>query len=164
MNFISQSSLLVASAMTAAGCQDAKPVTELARAAHRGDVRAVRQLATTNATADAATIALHWAARGGHADGPHYCTGDSDLHLRVVDALIDAGARVNEPERHAGGSARSAGWTPLHTAVHHKQWAIARLLIEHGADPSAPSDRGVTPLQMASLIHAETELEKKGTR
>ena len=162
MNFKLQSALLSA-AVVCAGCFSTTPDTDLARAAHRGDLHTVRELLTPAVTADVATAALHWAARGGHAAGPHHCEGQSDLHLRVVDALIDAGADVHARDRRPAGFGRASGWTPLHTAVHHRQWAIARLLIEHGADPLRRSDQDVTPTQMATWIHAEKELQQKGT-
>jgi ankyrin repeat protein len=163
MNFTLQSALLILT-MTMTACVYVEPATDLARAAHRGDVHTVRLLLTGAATAPAATVALHWAARGGHPAGPHRCAGESELHELVVDALIDAGADVNAPDGRPDGVGRSSGWTPLHTAVHHKQWAIARLLIEHGADPSRKSDQGITPTQMAAQGHVDIARFTKGDR
>src|SRR5262245_6368287 len=163
MNFILQSSLLFSLAVSAA-CFYAQPASELAQAAHRGDIGAVRAMLANPVTAPGATVALHWAARGGHPAGPHRCRGESDVYVRIVDALIDAGANVNAPDGRPDGPGRSSGWTPLHTAVHHQQWAIARLLLEHGAGPLRPSDQGVEPPQMAAWGHGETKLLKNGGR
>jgi ankyrin repeat protein len=157
MRFIVQSPLLF-SICALAGCVDLQPATDLARAAHRGDVRTVRLLLTGAITAPMATVALHWAARGGHPAGPHHCNGESDVYVLIVDALIDAGANVNARDGRPDGIGRSSGWTPLHVAVHHKQWALARLLLEHGADAELRSDEGVTPTLMAAWAHAEGEL------
>ena len=163
MNFISQSSLLAAAVITGS-CAYAEPATDLAQAAHHGDLGTLRHLLqAAGPSRRAATIALDWAARGGHPAGPHQCRGESEVHLSVADALIDAGADVNAPDGRPSGLGRASGWTPLHTAVHHKQWAIARLLIEHGANPHQRSDQGVTPMEMASWAHADAELLKKGT-
>src|SRR5690242_18284238 len=41
------------------------------------------------------------------------------------------------------------GWTPLHVAVAEQQEKIVRLLVEAGADLSAPTEQGRTPLHVA---------------
>jgi uncharacterized protein len=69
--------------------------------------------------------ALHFAARQGA--------------MRTVQALVDAGANVNEA---------SAGdhTTPLVMATINGQFDIAKYLLEHGANPNMDSDAGMTPL------------------
>jgi ankyrin repeat protein len=56
-------------------------------------------------------------------------------------------------ERHGDG-----GWTPLHVAVAEDQDKIVRLLVEAGADLSAPTEHGRTPLHVA-LEHAPELVE-----
>jgi len=69
--------------------------------------------------------ALHFAARQGA--------------MRTVQALVDAGANVNEP---------SAGdhTTPLVMATINGQFDIAQYLLDHGANPNMDTDAGMTPL------------------
>jgi ankyrin repeat protein len=69
--------------------------------------------------------ALHFAARQGA--------------MRTVQALVDAGANVNEP---------SAGdhTTPLVMATINGQFDIAKYLLDHGASPALDTDAGMTPL------------------
>jgi ankyrin repeat protein len=43
----------------------------------------------------------------------------------------------------------SGGWTPLHVAVATGQADVVRLLVEAGADPSARTEHGRTPLHVA---------------
>ncbi|MGH9731018.1 MAG: ankyrin repeat domain-containing protein, partial [Candidatus Acidiferrales bacterium] len=42
-----------------------------------------------------------------------------------------------------------AGHSPLHEAAAGGKLEIARLLLDHGADPNARTDDGQTPLSMA---------------
>ena len=49
-----------------------------------------------------------------------------ELAASFVDALLDAGVDLNEPN--------DRGWTPLHQAAYSNQCAIAEMLIERGAD------------------------------
>jgi ankyrin repeat protein len=64
--------------------------------------------------------------------------------LRPVQELLDRGA---DPNAWATGSLRVQ---PLHSAVSAGHEAVARLLVEHGADPDQPQDGGYTPLHAAA--------------
>jgi ankyrin repeat protein len=146
---------LIASALISGACHYVHPATPLDRAAHRGDLLSLRALLRPPPAARVAAAALHWAARGGHPAGPHRCRGQSRPHVLVVEALLDAGADVNAPDGRPEGLGRASGWTPLHVAVHHGQWTIARLLLDRGADPQRASDQWITPRQMAAWSQAE---------
>lgn len=61
-------------------------------------------------------------------------------HADTVDALLEAGARVNLHSREA------MRVTPLHSAVAANRIDIGRKLIERGADVNAVSSGGHTPL------------------
>jgi hemoglobin len=61
---------------------------------------------------------------------------------RIVQALIQAGARVNE----ASGVTRA---TPLHMAARRGHLAIARVLLEAGAETDVRDGKGDTPFQRA---------------
>jgi ankyrin repeat protein len=161
MYFTIQSPLLIG-VITRPACAYTEPATDLARAAHRGDLRAVRHMLTPELSLHAATLALDWAARGGHPAGPHECRGESELHRHIVEALIDAGANVNGKDERPHGRLGPSGWTALHTAIHHRPWAIARVLIEHGADPYQPSHQGVTPAQMAAWGEVDIARLRRG--
>ena len=47
------------------------------------------------------------------------------------------------------------GTTPLHAAAHANQAAIAKLLIEHGADVNAKDLNGKTPMHHTSFHKAK---------
>jgi ankyrin repeat protein len=65
-----------------------------------------------------------------------------DVGLALVDAVLGAGADVNE--------ANDRGATPLHQAGYSNQCAIADLLLRRGADPEAEAHgSGGTPLIFA---------------
>jgi hypothetical protein len=59
-----------------------------------------------------------------------------------VKKLLAAGAEVNHRDED--------GWTPLHTAVEAGAKDVVRLLLAHGADPTAETDDAVTPLSLAA--------------
>ena len=60
-----------------------------------------------------------------------------------VQALITAGARVDEPNE--------AGETPLITAVHRRDTQMMRVLLQAGADPDRSDNSGRTAREYATL-------------
>jgi ankyrin repeat protein len=65
-----------------------------------------------------------------------------------VDALIKAGARVDEPN--------GAGETPLISAVHRRDTQMMRVLLEAGADPDRSDNSGRTAREYAQLEGANS--------
>jgi ankyrin repeat protein len=61
--------------------------------------------------------------------------------LESARALLAAGANPNVHQK--------GGYTPLHTAAHNNDVALAELLLEHGADRARKDDTGQTALDMA---------------
>jgi ankyrin repeat protein len=161
---ISRLSLAVAAALGASSCAVyfEEPGTPLAEAAHRGDISAMRSLvaagADPNAYDAAGYTALHWAARGGHPLGPHRCKGESASRADVVNALIDLGADPNAVDRRGSIPGGSSGWTPLHIAMHHEQFATAARLLERGANPNIRSQQGTSVMAMAADEGAPKDL------
>jgi ankyrin repeat protein len=62
--------------------------------------------------------------------------------LESVDALLDAGADVNQPSE-------GDKTTPLLIATINGRFDLAKVLLGRGADPKAASENGVTPLYAA---------------
>ena len=139
-----------------------QPGTPLAQAAHRGDLAAIQALLAGGAdpnTFDAGgQTALHWAARGGHPIGPHACRGEAPNRLEIVAALIAGGGDLNLADRRGAIPGGSSGWTPLHVALHHEQFATAAGLLERGADPNILSHQGRSVMAMAAEEGAPVEL------
>ena len=135
---------------------------DLADAAHRGDVAAIHALLAAGADPNAfdagGQTALHWAARGGHPIGPHDCRGEAPGRPDIVAALIESGAAINLTDRRGAIPGGSSGWTPLHVALHHEQFATATRMLERGADPNIRSDQGRTVMAIASEEGAPVEL------
>jgi ankyrin len=71
-------------------------------------------------------------------------------HRDLVETLVARGADVNK-----GGA---AGLPPLAAAVQMEHPALARLLLEKGADPRADAGNGKTVLQLAQESPAGTEM------
>jgi ankyrin repeat protein len=163
MNFVLRSSLFVLS-IVAIGCAGFfdEPKTPLQRAAFAGDVAAVKALvaggAAVNARDALGNTALAWAARGGHPVGPHRCRGEAADRADTIAALLALGADPNLPDTRPRGFWRASGWTPLFVALHHEQFALARVLLEHGADPNIRSDQGLSVMEMAAGEGAPREL------
>lgn len=67
-------------------------------------------------------------------------------HLDIVALLLDRGADPNIPAKN------EYQVTPLHSACSIREYAISKLLIEHGADVNARQMRGVTALHSAAHI------------
>jgi len=65
-----------------------------------------------------------------------------------VDALIKAGARVDEPNE--------AGETPLITAVHRRDTQMMRVLLQAGADPDRSDNSGRSAREYAMLEGANS--------
>jgi len=118
--------------LAAALCAAAAP-SDVADAAMKRDVSAMRTLlqqkADVNMPQPDGSTALHWAT---HFDD-----------VSMVQILIGAGANVKAANRF--------GVTPLSLACQNGNSAIARKLLQAGADPNAAlSDLGETPLMMAA--------------
>lgn len=70
------------------------------------------------------------------------CVADCHLYVgeaAIVQELLAAKANIQ--------AVRSGGFTPLHTA---QTSAVARLLLDSGADPTVKADNGNTPMQQAA--------------
>ena len=153
---ISRLGLAVATALGASNCAIffEEPGSALADAAHRGDLAAMRDLVAAGADPNAydatGNTPLHWAARGGHPIGPHRCTGEDATRADVVSVLIDLGADPNAIDHRQSIPGGSSGWTPLHIALHHEQFATAAKLLERGADPNIRTQQGHSSLSMAA--------------
>jgi ankyrin repeat protein len=123
-----------------AACREGPP-TPLTRAAATGDTRQVEALLAQGANPDeidgAGGTALMAAAREGHVDA-----------MRI---LIKGGADVNRRDR------RFTRWTPLVHAIHKRQDAAARLLLDSGAEVDASMHGGATPLIFAAA-YGETAI------
>lgn len=150
--------------MTISGCAFfwEEPGTPLARAAHAGDIGAIRSLIAAGANPNehdaTGQTALHWAARGGHRLGPHNCRGEGVTRPDVIAALIDGGADLNLTDRRGAIPGGSSGWTPLHVALHHEQFVTAGRMLERGANPNIRSHQGTTVMAMAAEEGAPPEL------
>jgi ankyrin repeat protein len=65
-------------------------------------------------------------------------------HQTVVELLLRVGAEVDSPSKN------SMRVRPLHSAIANRRTAIARLLIEHGADVNSTQADDFTPLHEAA--------------
>jgi hypothetical protein len=123
-------------ALFAVGACTQRPETPLTQAAVRNDVAALRQLLDNGHKADEggdSWTALIWASRSGSID--------------AVTLLLDAGADVNRP----GPTGDDWDATPLQHAILERQPAVARLLLDRGADPNrSAGPRSVMPVLLAA--------------
>ena len=146
--------VVLAAATASCTCFMEMPGTALGRAAHAGNVEQIRALLAAGANPneyDASNqTALHWAARGGHRFGPHDCRTETPGRADVISTLIEGGADVNAVDRRGAIPGGSSGWTPLHVALHHEQFASAARLLEHGANPNIRSHQGASVMAMAA--------------
>jgi ankyrin repeat protein len=155
MNATKTASVLIL-ATTLSGCAFfmERPGTPLAIAAHQGNIEQIRALLASGANPneyDASNqTALHWAARGGHGLGPHFCHGEAVGRADVISVLVDGGADVNAVDRRGAIPGGSSGWTPLHVALHHEQFNTAARLLERGANPNIRSHQGTSVMAMAA--------------
>ena len=96
-------------------------------------------------------------------------TSPTYLCRAVTMCLLDHGADVAATNSHAGAhattvpstsnSTNSHGFTALMAAAQHGHEAVAKLLLDHGADVAAADSNGVTAL-MAAAQHGHAEVEK----
>lgn len=124
----SQHLLTPAAALFALACR-LEPKTPLEHAAVRDDAAQIKRLIARGETG--AQEALYLACRLGR--------------LAAIDALLEGGARVDQPDNRNG-------WTPLLHALHKDQTAAALRLLARGADARRGTEginRGNTPLRMA---------------
>lgn len=67
---------------------------------------------------------------------------DDRTALAMVERLLAAGADANVHQQ--------GGWTPLHAAAARGSLELINLLLQHGADPSAPNNEGKTAFDLAT--------------
>lgn len=85
-----------------------------------------------------------------YTDVDAFCKLIQQGNYEAVKSLIEAGEDINR---------KSVGKTPLMYAARHNKAAIAKLLIAHGADLKAKSDRGYTALDFAEMSKAQEAYE-----
>lgn len=68
--------------------------------------------------------------------------------MAAINALIEHGARVNQP-----------GWSALHYAATGPQVQAVRVLLDRGADINAAAPNGNTPLMMATQYGPQESVE-----
>ena len=87
--------------------------------------------------------------RGGNTDAGLLAFARS---AAMVDVFVAAGLDVNDRD--------SVGITPLHRAAQGAAFAVAKRLLDHGADPTAVDDRSQTALHWLSLEHHKFVTER----
>jgi ankyrin repeat protein len=106
---------------------------------------------------------------GGRADRP---SSSTTTGLQLIEMLLDAGANPNlqlklfPPYRslrddRGADSLLTVGATPLLRAAKAGDVPAMKLLLAHGANPTLPTDRGITPL-MAAAGNGSASLDTRG--
>jgi hypothetical protein len=54
------------------------------------------------------------------------------------------------------------GRTPLHFTVSRRHVDVARVLLDHGADPTISDNEGMTPLELGSFCEELREMLRRG--
>lgn len=106
-------------------------MSELASAAHHGDVHEMQRLNYTENM-------LHQPHDGMTLLGWAMSVKD---HVAMVNFLLRQGAKVNVKDDN--------GDTPLHYAARHKSPIYAAILLDSGADNTIKNNQGVTPAELA---------------
>ncbi|XP_065913290.1 ankyrin repeat and SAM domain-containing protein 6-like isoform X2 [Dysidea avara] len=108
---------------------------DLFEASKQGNIIAVDDIVSANKQAvhvvdkDGATPLMFAAMRG---------------HVEVCRALVEAGSNVDAQDFRCG-------WTAFMQAVHHRQHAVAELLIQYGADVSLKAMNGCSAFEVATF-------------
>jgi len=76
----------------------------------------------------------------------------------IVRQLISHGADLNVECEDSDAFHYDVKRTPLHVAIRDGTPPIARMLLEHGANPNAPDNLGQTALHVGSTYYGEVEL------
>jgi ankyrin repeat protein len=111
------------------------PVLTAFEAAATGETRRLRECLEADAASAAAFSADGYTALG---------LASFFGHLQAVNLLLGRGAPVNVASRN------DMNVMPLHSAVAGRHLAVAKVLLEHGADPNAVSHAGWTPIHGAA--------------
>jgi len=78
-------------------------------------------------------------------------TGPPPLIMAAIMGDADSAKQLLADGADVNGCAPGTNWTALHAAASDGRTAVARLLLEHGADINRQSDNGNTPLHLAAL-------------
>jgi cytohesin len=95
-----------------------------------------------------------------------------DGHLDVVELLLEHGANPNIQENKYGKTPlhyavsrcleNKFGRTLLHFTVSRRHVDVARVLLDHGADPTISDNEGMTPLDYGSNCEELREMLRRG--
>ncbi|HEX4044046.1 MAG TPA: ankyrin repeat domain-containing protein [Gammaproteobacteria bacterium] len=99
------------------------------------------RFANTNSNFGNTPLCLAIAKGSMHRDDNGTSALSKKFQAEVIQALLDAGADVNQPD--------SAGNTPLHYAFLHRDAALIGELLARGAGLETPNKEGVLPVTMA---------------